>query len=135
MPAILFVRRDSVYKSIAGCDCWDVDRDARLWPGGEAVVAHPPCRTWGNMAHFAKAPPWEKHLAVLAVDFVRMYGGVLEHPAYSRLWQAQRMPRPGEPPDGWGGYTILVEQCWFGHRARKRTWLYIVGVEPQRLPE
>lgn len=42
--AVLFARQDSHYKSIAGVDVWDIDRDARKWPGGMPVVAHPPCR-------------------------------------------------------------------------------------------
>ena len=49
--AAMFVRADSVYKTIPGVDCWDIDRDARLWPGGCPVVAHPPCRAWGRLRH------------------------------------------------------------------------------------
>jgi hypothetical protein len=40
------------------------------------------------------------------------------------------MPRPGEFPDDFGGWTLAVDQCAWGHRARKVTWLYIVGVHP-----
>lgn len=31
--AALFVRQDSIYKTMTGVDCWDIDRDARMWPG------------------------------------------------------------------------------------------------------
>jgi hypothetical protein len=40
------------------------------------------------------------------------------------------MPRPGEFHDDLGGWTLAVDQCAWGHRARKVTWLYIVGVHP-----
>lgn len=33
MIAALYVRRDSVYKSM-GLDCFDIDRDATNWQGG-----------------------------------------------------------------------------------------------------
>jgi hypothetical protein len=45
--AILFARKDSIYKTMPGCDVWDIDRDARNWPGGAPIVGHPPCRAWG----------------------------------------------------------------------------------------
>src|SRR5207344_928057 len=54
-------------------------------------------------------------------------GGVLEHPRYSRLWSHCRLPQPGEFTDAWGGHTLEVCQCDWGHPARKRTWLYVVG--------
>jgi hypothetical protein len=70
-----------------------------------------------------------KRLAPIAVEQVRRFGGVLEHPADSMLWKACAMPRPGELPDAWGGITIAVEQWRWGHRAIKPTWLYVVGAE------
>ena len=126
MVSVLFARKDSIYKTMPECDVWDIERDARLWPGGNSVVAHPPCRAWGRLAHMAKPRPDEKYLGIFAVDMVRKWGGVLEHPEKSRLWDACRMPKDGHY-DQWGGYTILAKQCWWGHRATKPTWLYIVG--------
>lgn len=38
------------------------------------------------------------------------------------------MPRPEQPADQFGGYTIAVNQCDWGHVARKATWLYLVNV-------
>lgn len=67
-----------------------------------------------------------------ALHAVRMYGGVLEHPAGSHAWQWFNLntpPRSG----GWvvadyhGGWTCCVEQGRYGHYARKPTWLYAVG--------
>ncbi|WP_375591728.1 hypothetical protein [Chitiniphilus eburneus] len=132
--AVLFARADSIYKSMTGCDVWDIDRDARTWNGGAPVVAHPPCRAWGRMRQFAKPRDDEKALALLAVAHVRRFGGVLEHPAHSSLWRVAALPLPGEFPDGHGGWTLAIEQFHFGHRAEKATWLYIVGCPPDALP-
>jgi len=130
--AVLFARSDSIYKSIPGCDVWDVDRDALRWPGGAPVVAHPPCRAWGSLRHFAKPRPGEMNLAWFALGAVRKWGGVLEHPKASKLWEEAKLPR-GNEFDEFGGWTLAVNQCWFGHRAEKATLLYIVGVRPAKL--
>lgn len=133
--AVLFARADSVYKRLPGCDVWDIDRDARQWPGGAPVVAHPPCRAWGQLRHFAKPRPDERALAPWAVDQVRRWGGVLEHPRGSQLWPTLGLPAPGAGPDAHGGWTLGISQHWWGHRAEKLTLLYIVGCRPQDLPE
>jgi len=73
--AVLFARRDSIYKTMPDCDVWDIERDARKWPGGCPVVAHPPCRAWGQLSHMANPRPDEKELAIFAVDQVRKFGG------------------------------------------------------------
>ena len=133
--AVLFARRDSIYKTLPGCDVWDIERDARRWPGGCPVVAHPPCRAWGRLRHFAKPRPDEKDLAPWAVEQVRRYGGVLEHPSYSSLWPAMWLPNPGSGMDEFGGWTLPILQWWWGHRADKPTWLYIVGCQPSEIPD
>ena len=43
MIAILFARKDSVYKAMPGLDVYDFERDALTWPGGAPLIAHPPC--------------------------------------------------------------------------------------------
>lgn len=132
--AVLFARADSHYKSIDGCDVYDMERDARTFDGPFPVVAHPPCRAWGRLRSFAKPRADERNLARLAVALVREFGGVLEHPAGSTLWKAQNLPRPGER-DAFGGWTLAAPQKWWGHRAEKNTWFYIVGVEPHEIPD
>lgn len=125
--SVLFARSDSCYFELAD-DVWDMTRDARRYTGPAPVVAHPPCRGWGRLRHWAKPRPDEKALALFAVDCVREYGGVLEHPYGSTLWPAAGLPKPGHGPDAWGGWTLLVDQGWWGHAAPKPTYLYIVGV-------
>jgi hypothetical protein len=132
MISVLFARRDSVYKTL-DVDVWDADRDARLWPGGNPCVAHPPCRAWGMLSHFAKPRIDEKELAITAIGFVRAQGGVLEHPNKSKLWKHLNLPT-GMNRDEWGGYTLSVNQSWWGHKAEKKTWLYIVGCKSTDLP-
>lgn len=133
--AVLFARSDSVYKTLPGCDVYDMERDARTWPGGAPVVAHPPCRAWGRLRAFANPRHDEKDLARWAVSQVRQWGGVLEHPAASTLWVDQKLPRYPNERDGHGGWTMPIHQSWFGHRAEKSTWLYIVGVNPWEVPD
>jgi len=132
--AVLFARSDSVYKSLPGCDVWDEFRNALNYSGYSPVVAHPPCRAWGRLKSFAKPREGEKDLAIFAVDSVRTFGGVLEHPAHSTLWKSVNLPRPGRGFDRFGGWSLSVNQFWFGHRAIKETWLYIVGVSPSCIP-
>ena len=132
--AVLFARADSVYKALPGCDVWDIERDARRWQGGAPVVAHPPCRAWGRLRTFAKPRPDEKELAVWAVDQVRQWGGVLEHPRSSLLWPHCNLPAPGYR-DTHGGFTLPIYQHWLGHLAEKATLLYIVGCEPRDVPD
>ena len=135
LVAVLFVTPDSIYKTLPGVDCYDAERDALTYHGGNPIVAHPPCRAWGQLRRFAKPRPGEAELALWAVYMVRTSGGVLEHPARSTLWRACPLPRPGAGYDEWGGWSLDVEQFWWGHRANKRTWLYIVGCPPTALPE
>lgn len=129
--SVLFARPDSCYFELV-FDVWDQSRDARLYRGPWPVVAHPPCRGWGRLRMHAKPRPDELELAFFAVDLVRQFGGVLEHPYGSSLWQVAGLPRPGEL-DEYGGWTVLVDQGWWGHLAPKPTWLYVVGLPRHHL--
>lgn len=142
--AVLFARADSVYKTMLECDVYDEARDARTFGGGVSLVAHPPCTRWSKMngvvlsrhPHKAKEFAWgnDDGLFEFALGQVRRWGGVIEHPAGSRAFGHYGLPRRGRTPDRFGGWTCEVRQVDWGHRAEKRTWLYIVGAHPDELP-
>lgn len=127
MIAALYVERGGPYFGRGDVDAWDAERDATRYDGPHQIIAHPPCGPWGNLRKFYQGH--EHALAPLAVAQVRIWGGVLEHPARSLLWDHCGLPRPGALfPDRFGGYSLEVCQVDWGHVARKRTWLYVVGV-------
>lgn len=132
MVPVLFTMPGSVYESL-GCDCYDETRDALTWPGGRPAIYHPPCRLWSIIRRFSTAPAEEKGLALWSMDCVRRWGGVVEHPAKSTLFRETGCEFGGRR-DRWGGWVLSVDQHWFGHPARKKTWLYVVGVGPREIP-
>ncbi|NBX22010.1 MAG: hypothetical protein EBR58_11855 [Betaproteobacteria bacterium] len=140
MIAALFVDPVGVYANLAGVDCWDEARDARLYAGPHPVVAHPPCQRWGRFWHGSPRKPHQFKLGddrgcfASALTSVRRWGGVLEHPADSHAWAwfgLNKPPRTGgwQYADAYGGWTCHVEQGFYGHNARKATWLYACGVD------
>jgi hypothetical protein len=131
--AALYVDDAGPYMSMPGVDAWTAERDARRYQGPFPVVAHPPCADWSRLRGMAKHVEGRRELAPLAVWQVRACCGVLEHPAWSQLWPELGLPRPGELPDAWGGWSIAVNQVAWGHKANKPTWLYFVGVDPERV--
>lgn len=128
----LYVDQRGPYPQLVA-DWYDETRDARGYGGTLPVVAHPPCGPWGRLRHLCRRLN-ERSCAPAAVAAVRAYGGVLEHPRYSLLWGHCGLPRPDELPDAWGGRTLEVSQCDWGHVARKMTWLYVVGVPSAHVP-
>lgn len=132
MTTVLYTQKNSIHNKL-GCDCWDIIRDARKYDGNSPVIAHPPCRAWGKLKNFAKPRPDEKELALHAINVIRKNGGVLEHPKDSGLWP-NILPLPGTI-DEYGGWTLFVHQKWFGHKAQKKTYLYIVGCKPKDIPD
>ena len=132
--AILCAARKTVYRTMPDLDIYDIDRDVRTFAGGMPIVAHPPCRSWSAyFAHQAKPLPGEKELGPLCVDWLRKCGGVLEHPAHSRLWDHCGLPLPGERERD-GVWSLAIDQAWFGDSRRKRTWLLFSHVEPMTYP-
>jgi len=143
--AALFVSPRGVYPTLPGVDCWDEKRDARLYAGPQPVVAHPPCGRWCRLAKFVQHQT-QGRLAVgddggcfdSALESVRTWGGVLEHPAWSLAWAAHGLIAP--PARGWqrdidGGWCCEVAQAAYGNPAQKLTWLYYVGNEAPEIPD
>ncbi len=137
--AALFVDARGAYSKIDGIDCWDEERDARKYAGPYSAVAHPPCTRWCRLAGLVEARWGHKRgedggCFKSALQSVRKWGGVLEHPAYSDAWKAFGLNRP-PTGGGWvnadwrGGWTCYVEQGRYGHQAKKETWLYACGVD------
>jgi hypothetical protein len=132
MVTVLYTREDSVYVKL-GCNCYDIKRDARSYIGNDVIIGHPPCRAWGRLKGLARPRVDEKELAISCVQIIQKNGGILEHPAHSSLWRYMNLPVPGQK-DEFGGIAISIDQHWFGHLAKKNTWLYIVGCTYKDLP-
>lgn len=140
--AALFVEPAGVYANRPGVELWDEQRDARTYAGPWPVVAHPPCARWGRYwsggpsAKVRRLKGDDGGCFAAALEAVRTFGGVLEHPEASHAWRAFNLPAPPRH-GGWigcidGGWTCCVEQGRYGHTSKKATWLYAVGVD---LPE
>ena len=146
--AALFVdeRIGGSYIGVPGVDPWGISRDARTYKGPQPVVCQSPCQRWGKL--WAGQPLWIKRTGerkvkgddggcfAAALESVRLWGGVLEHPWGSHAWQHFGLAKPPRA-GGWiiaddYGWTCCVEQGRYGHYARKPTLLYAGGV---RLPE
>lgn len=135
MIAALYVEKDGAYFGLPDVDPWDEERDARLYEGPWAVVAHPPCQRWGIMANcrpeYAIGDDGGTFAHALAT--VRRFGGVIEHPAHTRAWKRYGLMRP--PERGWGrsfsdeGWVCEVDQRLYGLPFRKPTWLYVHGID------
>lgn len=143
MIAALFVEKNGPYFGIEGILPWGEDRDARLYKGPHPVIAHPPCERWGRYWSGGPSAKVRRNLGddegcfAAALEAVRKFGGLLEHPEASHAFKAFRLPLPlwhggWTARDHFGGRSCCVAQGHYGHRARKMTWLYAVGI---RFPE
>lgn len=120
--AILGANKNSIYKQLQNVEVYDECRDLRNYDGPWPVVAHPPCRGYSAfMRHWAKPKPGEKGLALFCIQRIKDYGGVLEHPAHSRLFTEVLGIRPGQPDGTF--QCVEINQSWFGYPTKKRTWL------------
>ncbi len=134
--AALYVETNGVYYGLPDVDPWDEARDARLYDGPWPVVAHPPCNRWCRLAPLNESQYGLKvgedgGTFAAALDAVRKFGGVLEHPKASYAWQAFGLPVPKR--NVWtstlldSGFVTEVSQSAYGNPTRKATWLYMVG--------
>jgi hypothetical protein len=136
MIAALFVDERGCYADLDDVEAWGTRRDARRYTGPYPVVAHPQCARLGR---FWFGGPRKERGADggcfrSALQAVRYFGGVLEHPAASSAWEAFGLntpPRAGRwvSADWQGGWTCCVDQGHYGHAGQKATWLYAVGVD------
>ena len=145
--AALYVEPAGCYIGIPGVDPWDEARDARTYAGPHPVVAHPPCQRWGRFWHGSTRKPHQYKLGddggcfAAALDSVRRWGGVIEHPADSHAWDAFGLDKPRRTGKWWPAlyrrneWTCCVYQGHYGHPSGKPTWLYVVGVKRDDLPE
>jgi len=140
--AALFVEERGVYANLPDVEVWGVSRDARLYAGPHPVICHPPCERWGRYWSGGPNPKAARRKLgddggcfEAALNAVRRWGGILEHPAHSHAWKHFDLIAP-RSDGGWsmrtrhmGPYewTCEVEQGHYGHRARKATWLFVVG--------
>lgn len=136
--AALYVETGGCYFGLPGVDPWDIGRDARLYDGPHPVVAHPPCDRW-HMLSAVNHKRWgfaineDDGCFASALETVRKWGGVLEHPAQTRAFRFHGIPHPTSR--GWqrsfdGDWVCEVDQAAYGHRARKATWLLYHGETP-----
>ncbi len=136
--AALYVEPKGCYVGVPGVDPWGEARDARTYEGPHPVVAHPPCQRWGRFWHGSTRKPHQYKLGDdggcfrFALCSVLTWGGVLEHPAHSKAWDAFKLLKPtqgkgwqrsdmGHPSNGY--WVCYVEQGHYGHASRKPTWL------------
>src|SRR5216117_1237994 len=97
--AALYVDPTGVYANLPGVEVWDEARDARLYVGPHRVIAHPPCARWCRLAPLNRSMHGQMigddgGTFAAALDAVREFGGILEHPAYSYAWPAFELPLP-----------------------------------------
>jgi hypothetical protein len=149
MIAALFVQRGGVYFNLPNVDPWDVHRDATNYEGPYPVVAHPPCKRWSRFGiqmlkgHGFNDGKAKKDFGCFefALNSVRKYGGVLEHPQHSLAFDEFGITKPNKF-NGWDefgnrlgwqvakdgvGQVCQVEQGHYSHIMRKCTWLYVVS--------
>lgn len=130
---VLFTQVNSNYNLFPVFDTYDINRDAFTFSGRLPGVYHPPCRLFSRLRPFSNAPLSEKKCAFFSLSRVRQFGGILEHPRSSTLWQTGNFNLSGQIDD-YGGFLRSVNLSWFGFPCEKKTMLYFCGLLPYQLP-
>ncbi len=145
LVAALFVERYGCYSGLNFVDLWDKQRDARWYSNCYPVVCHPPCQLWVKFARVNyirwggehNRPGNDNGCFASALRSVRRCGGVLEHPAFSYAWETFELVKPSIIGAWqWIGSNEYVCEIWqsaYGHKARKRTWLFYCGKLPKSM--
>jgi len=128
MPVALYTKDGTNYGKL-NIDYYGKHRNALNYQGNDVVICHPPCAHWGAMSQFASISPGEKYLALHALWLVEINGGILEHPAQSKIWNLIR-----NQPTHYTGQILSVNLSWFGFPTQKRTYLYIKGATLKEIP-
>lgn len=131
----LYVEKSGPYFGLEFVDPWDIEKDARKYAGPYPIIAHPPCERWGRYWSGGPSAKVKRKLGddggcfESALQSVRIWGGVLEHPEASHAFKFYGLNKPPKS-GGWIsagdgiGFVCCVEQGHYGHKARKATWLY-----------
>lgn len=120
---ILCVDKQSNYFKCPDADCYDAARDMHTYSGSSPVICHPPCRNFVKVRINVKFSQGELDIARRCYDLVQLYGGIIEQPKWSIMFD-------------WLGIkpTLCIDQSWFGLNYSKQTWLYFKDVKPLRFP-
>src|SRR5574337_59333 len=141
MIYVLFVSKNSIYKTYRDVDAWDIDRNALLYKGKNPIICHPPCERWSVqnalvLLNHNNNPKYawgnDGGTFAFALQKVRENKGILEHPHRSLAWKHFNLPIDYQI-DSFGGYTIQIKQKHYGFPLEKKTLLYVVGIERKKL--
>lgn len=129
--AVLYARQDSIYKNY-DLEVFDSVRNAYNYTGSAPVICHPPCRAWSRLRSFSKHDLSELGTAFHAFTLVKQNGGVFEHPSSSLFFKKYILSQKSNFQHK--EFVVGVDQSWFGHKAKKNTWLFVSGISHADLP-
>ncbi len=117
--AVLWVAKRTKYCYLwPKVELWGPRKDAQTYPGPHPIIAHPPCGPWGKLKWNSRQ---DKQAGIIAIELVHRWGGVIEQPLGSTLFQEHGRD---------GAVIEQVSQGDFGHMAPKKTLLYFVKRSP-----
>lgn len=122
MVSVLCCHKRSIYKTM-DVDCYDIDRDCRIFKGNNMVICHPPCRTFSKLRWHVKNKGDDLAIADFCIETLKKNGGILEQPARSTMLKKFGLHDP-----------VYVDQFWFDYPVRKATWLWFFDCDPLTIP-